>query len=132
MSTGIERRREDVEHAIGNYKSWITCPPVTRPKGMPMFLIHDASAQPPAPLRAAASSSRSVWHVCRVVPVTAMGMLTVIEPIPEAVESILYKVFGGSKVEPWVDCSVVSFFLASGVSVWFWKGWEVVQGDAHS
>jgi hypothetical protein len=46
-----------------------------------------------------------------------MGMLTVIEPIPEAVEPILYKVFGGSKVEPWVDCSVVSFFLASSICI---------------
>ena len=44
-----------------------------------------------------------------------MGMLTVIEPIPEAVEPILNKVFGGPKVEPWIDYSLVSFFLASGV-----------------
>lgn len=31
------------------------------------------------------------------------GMLTVIEPVPEAVEAMLDQVFCGSKVEPWID-----------------------------
>ena len=30
-------------------------------------------------------------------------LLTVIEPVPKAVEAILYKVFGRSKVEPRID-----------------------------
>src|SRR5690242_6319799 len=29
---------------------------------------------------------------------------TVIEPVPEAVEAILYKVFCCSEIEPWIDC----------------------------
>ena len=33
---------------------------------------------------------------------------TVIEPVPEAVEAVLYKVFCGSEVEPWVDCTLQS------------------------
>ena len=32
-----------------------------------------------------------------------IGVLTVVEPIPEAVETILHKVFRGSKVKPWID-----------------------------
>lgn len=34
------------------------------------------------------------------------GGLTVIKPVPEAVEAILYKVFGRSKIEPRVNCLV--------------------------
>ena len=30
--------------------------------------------------------------------------LTIIEPVPEAVEAILYKIFRRSKVEPRIDC----------------------------
>ena len=40
-----------------------------------------------------------------------IGVLTVVEPIPEAVEAILHKVFCGSKVEPWVDYSYISSCL---------------------
>lgn len=36
------------------------------------------------------------------------GLLTVVEPVPEAVEAILDEVFGGSEVEPRVDCSRVN------------------------
>lgn len=31
---------------------------------------------------------------------------TVIEPVPEAVEAILYKVFGCSEVEPGINCTL--------------------------
>lgn len=36
--------------------------------------------------------------------VQEIGGLTVIEPVPEAVEPILYKIFRRSKVEPGIDC----------------------------
>ena len=35
-----------------------------------------------------------------------IGILTVIEPVPEVGEAMLDKVFGGSEVEPRVDCSM--------------------------
>ena len=35
-------------------------------------------------------------------------MLTVIEPIPEAVEAILHKIFRCSEVKPWINCSYIS------------------------
>ena len=31
---------------------------------------------------------------------------TVIKPVPEAIEAILYKVLCCSKVEPWIDCTL--------------------------
>ena len=30
--------------------------------------------------------------------------LTVVEPVPEAIEAMLDQVFRCSKVEPWIDC----------------------------
>ena len=35
-----------------------------------------------------------------------IGILTVIEPVPEVGEAMLDKVLGGSEVEPRVDCSM--------------------------
>lgn len=29
--------------------------------------------------------------------------LTIVEPVPEAVEAMLHKIFGRSEVEPWVE-----------------------------
>ena len=37
-----------------------------------------------------------------------IGMLTVVEPIPEAVEAILHKIFRCSEVKPWINCSYIS------------------------
>ncbi len=37
-----------------------------------------------------------------------IGVLTVVEPIPEAIEAVLHKVFGCSKVKPWIDYSYIS------------------------
>lgn len=33
-----------------------------------------------------------------------LGLLTVVKPIPKAVESVFDQVFGRSKVEPRIDC----------------------------
>ena len=41
------------------------------------------------------------------------GVLTVVEPIPEAVEAILHKVFGCSKVKPRINCSYISSCLTA-------------------
>ena len=40
-----------------------------------------------------------------------IGVLTVVEPIPEAVEPILHKVFRRSKVKPWIDYPYISCCL---------------------
>jgi hypothetical protein len=40
-----------------------------------------------------------------VVAASAEGKRTVIEPVPEAVEAMLYEVFGCSKIEPGIDYS---------------------------
>ncbi len=40
-----------------------------------------------------------------------IGVLTVVEPIPEAVEAILHKVFRCSKVKPWINYSYISSCL---------------------
>jgi hypothetical protein len=31
-----------------------------------------------------------------------LDWLTVIEPIPKAIEAMLYEIFGSSEIEPWV------------------------------
>ena len=33
-------------------------------------------------------------------------MLTIIKPVPKAVKTILYEIFCGAKVEPWIDYDV--------------------------
>ena len=35
--------------------------------------------------------------------------LTVVKPVPEAVEAMLDEVFGGSKVEPRIDCHLFQY-----------------------
>jgi hypothetical protein len=46
------------------------------------------------------------WHVaCGMYVGHAEEGRTVIEPVPEAVETILYKVLGCSEVEPGIDCT---------------------------
>lgn len=39
-------------------------------------------------------------------------MHTVVKPIPEGVETVLHQVLCGSKVEPWINCSIVSAYSA--------------------
>jgi hypothetical protein len=42
----------------------------------------------------------------RVLLIDTLGIHTVIEPIPKVGEAMLDKIFGGSEVEPRVDCSM--------------------------
>lgn len=58
------------------------------------------------------------------------GGLTIIEPVPKAVEPILYKIFRRSKVEPGIDClrSVIcqnAIWISRQVS-------RLSGGDEHS
>jgi hypothetical protein len=48
--------------------------------------------------------SISVHCVYEVLEYAAGAVRTVIEPVPEAIEAILYQVFRRSEVEPRIDC----------------------------
>jgi hypothetical protein len=45
-------------------------------------------------------------YVRQSLLIDTTGIHTVIEPIPEVGEAMLDKIFGGSEVEPRVDCSM--------------------------
>lgn len=39
-------------------------------------------------------------------PVCSRRRLTVVEPVPEAIESMLHEIFGRSKIKPGIDCNL--------------------------
>ena len=45
-------------------------------------------------------------NVRGVIDECCRGLLTVVKPIPEVGKAMLDEVFGGSEVEPRVDCSM--------------------------
>ena len=53
-----------------------------------------------------------------------VGSLTIIEPVPEAVESMLYKVFCCSKVEPGIDWLQSAFICQIST----WKDFQALEG----
>ena len=87
-------------------------PPVTRPNGchVPRQLISACIHSP--------SIAEFFVLALKLFPAILLrrsmhieGVLTVVEPIPEAVEAILHEVFGCSKVKPRIDCSYISSCL---------------------
>jgi hypothetical protein len=71
-------------------------PPVTRPRGCHVPVVAGLSAG------SAQCPHGGLEGRC------ARGALTVVEPVPEAVESVLDEVFCGAEVEPRIDCTPVS------------------------
>ncbi len=51
-------------------------------------------------------------------------VLTVIKPIPEVVETMLYKVFRRSEVEPRIDCNSISLQWPPSYQRCWMKDWK--------
>jgi len=81
-------------------------PPVTRPRGC--HVPNEGSNQhTPSSGHVYSPFTLNLHHILAQDP--ERGGLTVIEPIPEIVESVLNEIFGRSEVEPGIDWRTVSF-----------------------
>ena len=64
-------------------------------------------------------SNASSLGVCAWYAGNAEERHTVVEPVPEAVEAVLDKVFRSTEVEPWIDCTSQLANCSVRSSLWY-------------
>ena len=87
-----QKAEEVVNDATGYHQARVECSTSDSSKGMPCSCMSIASA-----------SVLNTW-LQGATRAASRKQLTVIEPVPEAVESMFYEVFRRSKVEPRINC----------------------------